>query len=166
MCVIHISFNWAYTCINTEYYEKTKRWTFKGYVLHRQKQLWTAARTTYMYIYIDETGSHTLQKPMHTPPLEKERVVSYVKCLDEHINISLKLILIIGCSQISLNKLSLSSRLWFDTWKKCAKTKKYAGPKRQILHSRVHAQIASRTRIQWSIFIMNFVKETTMNLTM
>ena len=91
---------------------------------------------------------HILYKnPCISLLLEKERVVSYVKCLDEHINISLKLILIIGCSQISLNKLSLSSRLWFDTWKKCAKTKKYAGPKRQILHSRIHAQIASRTRI-------------------
>ena len=109
-----------------------------------------AARTTYMYIYIDRKMKlvHILYKnPCISLLLEKERVVSYVKCLDEHINISLKLILIIGCSQISLNKLSISSRLWFDTWKKCAKTKKYAGPKRQILHSRVHAQIASRTRI-------------------
>ena len=121
------------------------------------------------YTYIDRKMKlvHILYKnPCISLLLEKERVVSYVKCLDEHINISLKLILIIGCSQISLNKLSISSRLWFDTWKKCAKTKKYAGPKRQILHSRVHAQIASRTRIQWSIFITNFVKETTMNLTM
>ena len=82
---------------------------------------------TYMYIYIDRKMKlvHILYKnPCISLLLEKERVVSYVKCLDEHINISLKIILIIGCSQISLNKLSISSRLWFDTWKKCAKTKK------------------------------------------
>ena len=70
------------------FYKKTKKWTFKGYVLHWQKQFWTAAQTTYMYINIDRKMKlvHILYKnPCTSLLLEKERVAICVKCLDEHI---------------------------------------------------------------------------------
>ena len=56
--------------------------------MHWQKQFWTAAQTTYIYINIDRKMKlvHILYKnPCISLLLEKERVAICVKCLDEHI---------------------------------------------------------------------------------
>ena len=105
MCVIHISFNWAY---KYRYIRKRQKDGLSKdmFCIDKNNYELHAARTTYMYIYIDRKMKlvHILYKnPCISLLLEKERVVSYVKCLDEHINISLKIILIIGCSRLCIN---------------------------------------------------------------
>ena len=78
--------------------------------MHWQKQFWTAAQTTYMYINIDRK-----MKLVHILYKNPGKGKSCDLCQMFRWAYMMKLL------QIISNKLSASSRLWFDTWKKCAK---------------------------------------------